>query len=500
MIAPLEPADPRRLGSYEILGRLGSGGMGVVYFGRTPGRRPVAIKVIASHLPQDTAFRKRFALEATAALRVGGFYTAQVVEAATEATPPWIVTAYIAGPSLHQAVTTVGPFAEDSVRVLGSGLAEGLAAIHAVGLVHRDLKPGNVILAEDGPRIIDFGIARSLDGAHTSATGIIGTLGYMSPEQARGGKVGPASDVFALGCVLAYAATGRGPYSTPADAAHPASAIYRVLNEPPDLDGLPPGLLDVVESCLDPEPTRRPEVGEVVARLAALPAAPDPARWPPGRIVELIEEQKSIAALPPTVPLRPGCRRRFAGSGARGRRAVGYGAAGAAVLVAGAVAVPLMIRGHDGGAPPPASPGTTVTTPATAHTAALTTYQPCEAMNGTIGSQNRITDTGTPGGYSAGGVDVRTCTWASSQYNGLSLSLTYASSEVTLTPGLIPTSVAGISSIPSATVSTDNTQMLCQIMWPADSGYAYAVAKLNADAGLCQVDAAFATSIFPNVP
>ncbi|MBO0773714.1 MAG: serine/threonine protein kinase, partial [Actinobacteria bacterium] len=209
---PLRPGDPRHAGRYRLLGRLGEGGMGQVFFGRSPGGRPVAVKFIREEFAHRARFRERFAREVDAARQVGGFHTALVVDADPHADPPWMATAYIPGPPLHEAVTEHGPLGEQALRMLGAGLAEGLAAIHACGLVHRDLKPANVILASDGPRIIDFGIARTQDSGRMTETGaIVGTYAYMSPEQVNGHRATPASDVFALGAVLAFAATGRGP-------------------------------------------------------------------------------------------------------------------------------------------------------------------------------------------------------------------------------------------------------------------------------------------------
>ncbi|WP_232835998.1 serine/threonine-protein kinase [Actinocorallia populi] len=185
----LRPEDPRRVGVYQLVGRLGGGGMGQVFLGRSPGGRPVAVKVVRPEYGRNSEFRRRFAVEVEAARRVGGFHTAPVVDADPQALTPWLVTAYVPGPSLREAVEAHGPLPEPSVQVLGAGLAEGLAAIHACDLVHRDLKPGNVLLAEDGPRVIDFGIARALEATSETATGLTpGTPAFMAPEQARGDR------------------------------------------------------------------------------------------------------------------------------------------------------------------------------------------------------------------------------------------------------------------------------------------------------------------------
>ncbi|WP_433251836.1 WD40 repeat domain-containing serine/threonine protein kinase [Actinomadura nitritigenes] len=275
---PLQPGDPRRVGPYRLTGRLGAGGMGQVYLGVSPGGRKVAVKVIRAEHVSSPRFRARFAREVQAAQRVGGFHTAPVVDADPDAESPWLVTAFIPGPSLHQVVGRQGPLEAGAVRELGAGLAEGLAAIHACGVVHRDLKPGNVIMAEDGPRIIDFGIARPADaGSLTSAGVVIGTFAYMSPEQVRGERAGPAGDVFSLGCVLIYAATGRGPFDAPTIPA----IVYRIINEEPGLDGVPGDLRELIGACLAKSPADRPGAKEILDRLgthatdptAAVPAA-----------------------------------------------------------------------------------------------------------------------------------------------------------------------------------------------------------------------------------
>lgn len=267
-VESLRTGDPRQVGAYRLEARLGEGGMGQVFLGASPGGRKVAVKIIRPEYAADPKFRARFADEVAAAQKVGGFHTAQVVEADTRATSPWLVTAYVPGPSLLDAVTRGGVLDAGALRTLGAGLAEGLAAIHRCGLVHRDLKPGNVIMAGDGPRIIDFGIARA-DGAtsHTSTGVVVGTFAYMSPEQIRADRnapAGPASDVFAFGCVLAFAGTGRTPFHAETIPA----VIHRILSEPPDLAGLPAGLKPLVRRCLAKDPAERPGVAEILAELA----------------------------------------------------------------------------------------------------------------------------------------------------------------------------------------------------------------------------------------
>ncbi|WP_149262206.1 WD40 repeat domain-containing serine/threonine protein kinase [Actinomadura sp. K4S16] len=261
---PLRDGDPRRIGPYRLEGRLGAGGMGEVFLGATPGGRRVAVKVIRAEYAQDARFRVRFAREVEAARKVGGFYTAQVVDADPEAAEPWMATAYVPGPSLREAA----PLDVPAVRALGAALAEGLAAIHASGLVHRDLKPGNVIMSPDGPRIIDFGIARAAGATALTSTGaVVGTYAFMSPEQVRADTAGPASDVFSLGCVLAFAATGRGPF----DAENVPGIVHRIVSAPPDLTGVPAELRPAIVTCLAKEPDRRPAPAEAARLLAAPP-------------------------------------------------------------------------------------------------------------------------------------------------------------------------------------------------------------------------------------
>ena len=263
---PLRAGDPRQVGVYRLASRLGDGGMGQVFLGVSPGGRPVAVKVIRPEFTADLEFRRRFAREVDAARRVGGFHTAPVVDADPYDEPPWMVTAYIAGPSLQAAVTGGGPLAPADVSRLGAALTEGLAAIHGSGLVHRDLKPANIIMADDGPRIIDFGIAQPAGATSLTTPGtVIGTYSFMSPEQVRADSATPESDVFALGCVLAYAATGRAPF----DASNGAAIIYRVLNNEPDLGDLPPGVLrDTLAACLAKDPDRRPLLSDLLARFS----------------------------------------------------------------------------------------------------------------------------------------------------------------------------------------------------------------------------------------
>lgn len=230
VMQPLGVDEPTVVGPYRLLGRLGSGGMGRVYLGRSAGGRTVAVKIVHPHFALDEEFRARFRREVEAARRVGGAWTAPVLDADPEAPVPWVATGYAAGPSVAAAVADTGPLPVPSVRVLGAGLAEALGAVHVLGLVHRDVKPSNVLLTLDGPLLIDFGIARATDGtASLTSTGVsVGSPGYMSPEQILGKAVTGAADVFSLGAVLVYAATGESPF--PATPPPPSSTRWCTRN------------------------------------------------------------------------------------------------------------------------------------------------------------------------------------------------------------------------------------------------------------------------------
>ncbi|GAA0596314.1 serine/threonine-protein kinase [Streptomyces crystallinus] len=333
----MEPDDPAAVGPYRLVARLGSGGMGRVYLGYSPSGRKVAIKVIRPEYVQDPAFRQRFAREVIASRAVSGFYTAGVVDADPEGPRPWLATAYIAGPSLQRAVQKSGPFPERSVRALGAALVEALTAIHGASLVHRDLKPANVLLAQDGPRVIDFGISRLCEHTGLTLTGTtIGSPGYMSPEQIQGLRVEPPSDVFSLGSVLAYAATGSSPFG---EASVPA-LLYRVVNEQPDLQAVPTGLRDLIAWCLAKGAADRPELPALLHALTG--GRPPGELLAPGWLPEPWQGEETEPALPdaptstfgPPVPVPPSPEQ--PPTRAVGRRRVLYSAVGA--LVAGGAA------------------------------------------------------------------------------------------------------------------------------------------------------------------
>jgi Protein kinase domain len=259
---PLTGDDPDQIAGYRLRARLGAGGMGRVYLAFTAGGRPVALKVIRPELGDDRDFRDRFRQEVEAARRVHGLYTAQVLDADPAATPPWLVTAYVPGPSLQEAVSAHGPLPVDTALLLMAGVAEALQAIHAAGVVHRDLKPSNVLLAADGPRVIDFGIARAIEATTVTRTGMrVGSPPFMAPEQVEGLPVSPATDVFALGSAVAYAALGRLPFG----AGNEHAMLYRVVHQAPDLDGCPEPLRALIARCLAKTPAERPSPGEIIS-------------------------------------------------------------------------------------------------------------------------------------------------------------------------------------------------------------------------------------------
>ncbi|MET8247342.1 protein kinase [Streptomyces sp. NPDC005202] len=261
-----------RMGAYRLLARLGAGGMGQVYLARSDRGRTVAVKLVRQELAEQEEFRARFRQEVQAARRVGGYWTAPVLDADTEAAVPWVATGYVAGPSLQQVVGhDHGALPERSVRILAAGLANALKDIHAAGLIHRDLKPSNVLVTIDGPRVIDFGIARALetvtDGGLTRTGALVGSPGFMAPEQVRGDRVTPACDVFCLGSVLAYAATGALPFGSADSGVH--ALMFRIAEEQPDLEAVPEGIADLVRACLKKDPAARPTLDQILERTGA---------------------------------------------------------------------------------------------------------------------------------------------------------------------------------------------------------------------------------------
>src|ERR1700746_269348 len=266
---PLRRWDPERIGPYVVLGRLGSGSMGQVYLGRSAAGRLVAVKTIKVELAEEAGFRHRFAQEVAAARKVSGVFTAAVVEADPEADLPWLATAYIPAPSLSRLVQARGPLPVPAGTVAG---AEALQSIHVAGLVHRDLKPSNVLVAPDGPKVIDFGVARAAERIElTSSGGAVGPPAYMAPEQARDTRqASVASDVYSLGATLAYAATGHAPYQgeTVMD------VLVKLATEPPDLTGLPAELDGIVTACLARSPGQRPTSAALLDQLGPFVATP----------------------------------------------------------------------------------------------------------------------------------------------------------------------------------------------------------------------------------
>ncbi|WP_328562028.1 protein kinase domain-containing protein [Streptomyces coelicoflavus] len=311
-MSALEPDDPSSVGEYRLLSRLGAGGMGRVFLGRSPGGRLVAVKVVHAELLRRPEFRDRFRREVRAARAVSGAFTAPVVDADPDAPLPWLVTSYIAGPSLQQAVAERGAFEPQAVLALAAGLAEALVSIHAAHLVHRDLKPSNVLLAEDGPRVIDFGIVRSVDADSLTGTGhTAGSPGFMSPEQVNGDEVTWASDVFCLGTVLSFAATGVNPFGRGPTAA----LLYRVVHNAPDVDAVTdPALRSLIADCLAKDPARRPAPREILARIGPLggesaTALPPAHQWTPTARPTRADAVPTVVVPPPAAsPAHPPTR------------------------------------------------------------------------------------------------------------------------------------------------------------------------------------------------
>ncbi|MFF4589287.1 serine/threonine-protein kinase [Streptomyces sp. NPDC001388] len=380
----LKDRDPARMGAYTLLARLGAGGMGQVYLGRSPGGRLVALKVIRDEITDHPEALARFRREVETVRAVRSAYTANLIDASLDTAPYWLATEYVPGPTLSHAVAQRGPLPAETCRALLAALAEGLAAVHAYGVTHRDLKPQNVILAAQGPQLIDFGIARSAaQTALTEAGFAPGTPGFTAPEVLLRNEVGPAADVFALGATLAHAATGRPPFGH----GEPAGISYRAVHEPVDLTGVEPGLAALLEACVAKDPAARPGLGEVVARCGvrtalvedafyagllalgeavpptptALPAMP---ATPPDDAPVGVHDAPTIAPQAPRAhgytPTRTAQPSRT--SRPRGKSWLIAGAAGVAVVVGAVVALTLLPGGdHDAGkgADDTAGPGTT---------------------------------------------------------------------------------------------------------------------------------------------
>ncbi len=377
---PLRRWDPERIGPYVILGRLGAGAMGQVYLGRSAAGRLVAVKTIKVDLAEEAGFRTRFAQEVAAARQVSGFFTAAVADADPDADLPWLATAYVPAPSLARLVKACGPLPAGTVRWLAAGCAEALESIHGAGLVHRDLKPSNVLVAPDGPRVIDFGVARAAERMGlTTARGAVGTPAYMAPEQARDThQASAASDVYALGATLLFAATGHPPYT--GDSV--MDVLARLATEEPDRSGLPDELTGLVQACLARVPRDRPTSSALLARLGPFTEArPGAHSYLPDEAMALIAQYQSnplLAAgqprehdgatdatsasytelpasnLPPRSSRRPAGWRRWVKAHLAW---VGWVSVGAALVVGGVILGASLTSSSDqlGGAPPPPS-------------------------------------------------------------------------------------------------------------------------------------------------
>jgi serine/threonine protein kinase len=295
MPQPLRPDDPRQAGPYPLTGLLGEGGQGAVYLGRNGVGGPVAVKILHTRLAKDAESRRRFLREVDAARKVGPFSTARVLAVDIAGDRPYIVSEYVDGESLHELISRDGPRDAGGLRRLALATAAALQAIHQAGIVHRDFKPSNVLLGPDGPRVIDFGIARALEGTTMLSSGVVGTPTYMSPEQVAGQRVGPPSDVFSWGIAMVFAATGQpafGQDSIPA-------VLNRILNHEPDLAPMPADMRDLVAACLVKDPSARPTADELLQ--AIIGHNPGPRRW---------AETRPVPPTAPAVPVASGGRTR----------------------------------------------------------------------------------------------------------------------------------------------------------------------------------------------
>ncbi|GAA1092238.1 WD40 repeat domain-containing serine/threonine protein kinase [Nocardiopsis metallicus] len=335
---PLCSDDPHAIGPHRLLARLGSGGMGKVYLARTPHGHLAALKVVKEDLAHDHQFRARFAREVRTAQRVHGPFTPAVVDADPEAPAPWMATEYVPGPTLKEAVRANGPFPEPSLRVLTLGMARALHTIHTAGLMHRDLKPSNILLSPRGPQVIDFGIARAVEGTVLTRTGqTFGTPAYTSPEQITGREVGPASDVFSLAGVVVHAATGQPPFGH----GKAAELLARVVSDQADLKGAPEHLRPLLERCLAKDPAERPTADEIVQTLSTEPLPSAEHGWLPAQVNQSIEAHHSHtrAALDATPPTTATGLAEAARTASEGTRAVPPHTRGRTALIAGSAAL-----------------------------------------------------------------------------------------------------------------------------------------------------------------
>ncbi|MGH3202738.1 MAG: protein kinase domain-containing protein [Streptosporangiaceae bacterium] len=397
----LQPDDPGRIGPYRLRGVLGSGGMGRVFLGVSADGDQVAVKVIRADLAMDSEFRARFRREVTVARKVSSRFTAPLLGADADGPVPWLATAYVTGPSLADAVAQRGPLPAASVLELAAGLAEGVSAIHAAGVIHRDLKPSNVLLAPDGPRVIDFGISVAAETSPLTRTGLlIGSPGYMSPEQVEGREVGPASDIFSLGAVLAFAATGEAPFGNGSAPTLAYRAVYRQVN----LDRVPAEIRGLIDRCLAKDPGQRPTAREVMfaagqdgsrtvtsARLS--PVFP-PAAGRPGRHEGRRQRRRPLAIASVVV----GILAASAGGGIAvagcTSQTVGMHSVTSPVTSAPATSAPS--NSPTAGTAPPTSASATASATPTAITTGAPTASPTAITTGTPTASPTAITTGTP--------------------------------------------------------------------------------------------------------
>ncbi len=384
--SPLRPDDPRQVGPYRLTGQLGAGGMGIVYLARTRAGTPVALKLIRPEYAADPTFRARFRREVETAQRVHGVCIARFLDADAEAEQPYLVTEHVDGPSLGEVVAARGPFGGEQLQALAAGLAEGLVSLHRAGVVHRDLKPSNVLLASDAPKIIDFGIAHASDATSMTRTGhVVGSAGWMAPEQATGQRVTPAADVFAWASTLAYAATGRPPFGEGA----PTAVVYRVVHQEPDLEGVPEALLPALRAAFAKDPVERPLPADLLALVTGAPAT-DPSddvtrllgvAWLPVAPLAGATTHLAVAAEPGTAELvdPADAAPADAAPADRSRRVLLLVVAGVLALLVGAGAAWAVGRDDPDGSPGPTTtvaPSVTTAPPATAAPPAPTATAP----------------------------------------------------------------------------------------------------------------------------